>query len=247
MYVVKTYSHKDGEAFVRQNHPAELDEVVAAIAAADPVWCLRKITMEKTKASLLFSPEALNFVLKNNLSKLGWTEPAPKLKKGFREPRIYLGKREFREMDGVKNRVGLEVQFGKYAFMGYDIFSKMVIFNKRNLIDCGIEVVAMPDVVKQMSTGVSSFNQIIMDMKERGEADIDIPTLIIGIGLTDEEWKGAEAKRKRFLVERDKMIAAGEVSPGRKGAAPGPKGAAGLFDELVEEDVEEEEAESEEP
>jgi hypothetical protein len=91
-------------------------------------------------------------------------------------------------MDGLKNRVGLEIQFGKYAFMGYDIFSKMPIFAKNNLIDCGIEVVAMPSLLKYMSTGVSSFNQIVMDMEARGVADIDIPTLIVGVDCTDEEW-----------------------------------------------------------
>jgi hypothetical protein len=143
-------------------------------------------------------------------------------------------------MDGIKNRVGLEIQFGKYAFMGYDIFSKMPIFAKRNLIECGIEVVAMPDVVRQMSTGVSSFNQIVMDMGERGEADIDIPTLIIGIGLTEAEEEGCRIKRQRFASERERMIAAGEVSPSRKGAPPGPKGADGVFTDSEEDESSEE-------
>ena len=233
MIVVERYSHKGGEAFIRQNHPAELDEVIAAIEAADAVWCLRKISEEKTKPPLLFHPASLNFVIKKFLSSLGWTEPAPASKKGFREPRINLGKREFREMDGIKNKVGLEVQFGKYAFMGYDIFSKMPIFGKRGLIDCGIEVVAVADVVRPMSTGVSSFNQIVMDMGERGEADVDLPTLILGIGLTAIEIRNCERKRTRFKSQRERMIRSGEVSPTRKGASPGPKGAAGQFDELV--------------
>jgi hypothetical protein len=50
----------------------------------------------------------------------------------FSEPRVPLTTRVaetgsehkgFRAMDGVKNGVGLEIQFGKYAFMGYDILS----------------------------------------------------------------------------------------------------------------------------
>jgi hypothetical protein len=49
----------------------------------------------------------------------------------------------FRAMDGVKDGVGLEIQSGKYAFMGYDILSKMPIFAARGTIDCGIEVVPM--------------------------------------------------------------------------------------------------------
>lgn len=231
MKVVDEYSHKGGQAFIVQHHQAELNDVYAAIAATNAVNCLQKISKEKTKPPLLFHPESLNLALKKHLCPLGWTAANAKSKKGFREPRINLGKGAFREMDGIKNKVGLEIQFGKYAFMGYDIFSKMVIFNKRGLIECGIEVVAMPNVVKQMSTGVSSYNQIVMDMGERGEADIDIPTLIIGIGLTDAELIDCDEKRERFKTHREQMIAAGEVSPGRKGASPGPKGQAGVFTE----------------
>ena len=127
------------------------------------------------------------------------------------------GGAEFREMDGIKNRVGLEVQFGKYAFMGYDIFSKMPIFAKRGLIDCGIELVVMPSIIKNMSTGVSSFAQIVMDMKARGVADIDIPTLVLGFECTPSEW--VEVERIRKLHKDGKEIALRQM----KGNRPGPK------------------------
>jgi hypothetical protein len=240
MRVVKFYSHKGGRAFISRRHRTELRQVISAIEATDAVWCLRKITKEKTKPPLLFHPESMNFCIKKVLHPFGWTAPAPKSKKGFKEPRITFPHGAFREMDGIKNKVGLEIQFGKYAFMGYDIFSKMVIFAKRRLIECGIEVVAMPEVVKEMSTGVSSFNQIVLDMGERGVADIDIPTLIVGIGLTDDEQRRATEKRLRFRTHRAEMIAAGEVSKGREGASPGPKGAEGVFVEALEEEEEEE-------
>jgi len=126
-------------------------------------------------------------------------------------------------MDGIKNRVGLEIQFGKYAFMGYDIFSKMVIFSNRDLIDCGIELVVMASMLRSMSTGVSSFNQIVMDMEARGEADIDIPTLVVGMEPTDEELREVQDKRRRFIENPDQLIESGEVSRGRGGAKPGPK------------------------
>ncbi|MBI1900773.1 MAG: hypothetical protein HYS13_06640 [Planctomycetia bacterium] len=191
-----------------------------------PIW-LDYVRFEnpRTKPALLFHPPSLNSCIKEYLHPRGWTQPAS----GSR--RINLGKGAFREMDGIKNKVGLEIQFGKYAFMGYDIFAKMVIFAKRKLIHCGIEVVAMPELVRDMSTGVSSFNQIVMDMGERGEADLDIPTLVIGIGLTPREKTLCAAKRERFRTSRDEMLAAGEVSRGRAGARPGPKGPSAIFDE----------------
>ncbi len=66
-------------------------------------------------------------------------------------------------MDFVKNRLGVEVQFGKYSFMVYNVCAKMTIFNK-------------------MSTGVSYFEQFVWDLEKRGIANIDIPVLILGIG-----------------------------------------------------------------
>jgi hypothetical protein len=224
MKVGEYYSHKNGLQFIEQNYPDELQEIRIAIEKIRAVDVLSKKSEEKTKPQLLFSPSAMNKVMKDHLSLQGWTEPVPGSKKGFREPRIYLEDgREFREMDGIKNKVGLEIQFGKYAFMGYDIFSKMPIFSKKGLIVCGIEVVAMQSLIPHMSTGVSSFNQITMDMRARGEADIDIPTLIIGIDCSEESWQEVEQKRKRYRNNPEELIANGEVSAGNNGARPGPK------------------------
>ena len=84
-------------------------------------------------------------------------------------------------MDFVKNRVGVEIQFGKYSFMVYNVSAKMTIFHKLNLIDVGLEVVPLKEFADEMSTGVSYFEQFVWDLEHRGVADIDIPVLILGI------------------------------------------------------------------
>jgi hypothetical protein len=251
MQIIDRYSHKDGLAFIKKNHPRELRDVEAAVKQVDAVACLRKQSEEATKQALLYSPETMNVRLKEFLHQRGWTKSAgPKAKKPFAEPRIYFqGVRgAFRKMDGIKNQVGVEIQFGKYAFMGYDIFTKMVLFHKRGLIECGIELVVSHSIIKDMSTGVSSFRQIELDMKERGAADIDIPTLILGIGITDEEAEGGAEKRQRFLQDPQAMIAAGLVARKRGGGKPGPKSerAAPLDEvETAESEAEEEEQDQE--
>lgn len=73
------------------------------------------------------------------------------------------------------------MQFGKYAFMVYNVCAKMTIFNRLGVIKVGIEIVPMKDFAANMSTGVSYFEQFVWDLKQRGEADIDIPVLILGI------------------------------------------------------------------
>ncbi|MGI8856725.1 MAG: BglII/BstYI family type II restriction endonuclease [Thermomicrobiales bacterium] len=188
------------------NHPSELDEVIDAVSRVDANVALTKTSKEKTMfEQLLYSPVALNKAIKALLYPLGWATLGKSGK--YSEVRVslitkveetgseHLG---FRAMDGVKNGVGLEIQFGKYAFMGYDILSKMPIFAARGKIDCGIEIVPMKSLSTgrlsevilveettgyRMSTGVSYFEQIKADLEARGIADLDIPVLILGIDI----------------------------------------------------------------
>ena len=223
MKVVKQYSFKNGEEYIKKNHPSELAEIMSAIQNTDATACLAKISEEKTMiGKLLFSPIVFNHRMKVYLNKLRWTE-ASESKKGFKEPRLYFGKNRFREMDGIKNGVGLEIQFGKYAFMGYDIFSKMIIFKNKGKIDCGIEVVATEEIVKRMSTGVSGFEQIVIDFENRGEADIDIPVLVLGLGLTDKERLESDKKANRFRKNPKLLANKGNVIISNTKTKPGPK------------------------
>ena len=84
-------------------------------------------------------------------------------------------------MDFLKDKLGVEVQLGKYAFMVYNVCAKMTIFRNLKVINAGIEIVPVKSLADEMSTGVSYFEQIVWDLEKRGVADIDIPVLIYGI------------------------------------------------------------------
>ena len=223
MKIIKTFSFKKGEQFIKEHHNSELQEIFNAIVGLDAITCLTKLSSEKTKKGhLLFSPTDLNKALKLNLCENGWTEKSGG-KKGYIEPRYKFSGNRFREMDGIKNKVGLEIQFGKYSFMGYDIFSKMVIFNKLGLIECGVEVVPVNELCKHMSTGVSDFDQILIDFEYRGESNIDIPVFVIGIGLTDNEAE----RRSEIQQEYSQNPTADNLKSLKlkkyNGSLPGPK------------------------
>ena len=186
MKVIARYSHKDGEAYIQQHFPDELSEIVRAIEAVDIEAHKTKKTKEtggKFKpGQMLYSPVSMNRAIYEGLTPLGWNAMrisiAAPLARGNAN---HVG---FREMDGVKNRLGLEIQFGKYAFMGYDILGKMPIFKKQGLIDAGVEVVPTKEIaIGHMSSGVSYYEQIVSDLSVRGAADLDVPTLILGIGF----------------------------------------------------------------
>ena len=107
MIIKDVYSHNDGEKYINDNHKSEYEEIVSAVNSVDISKVLSKITYEKTKEPLLFSPIELNNQLKHYLSNLNWTEKNDS-KKGFVEPRIsFDGEKGFREMDGIKNKVAI--------------------------------------------------------------------------------------------------------------------------------------------
>ena len=187
MIIAGTYSFNHGRQRVQERFTAELAEIERVIAAVDSVSCKTKTSREKTMpGKTLYSPRALNRVFTAGFQAQGWQKfkvkcdyPTQYYTSGFVPD--HSTKVAFREMDFVKNRLGVEVQFGKYAFMVYNVCAKMTIFHNLGVIDAGVEIVPIKALAEEMSTGVSYFEQFIWDLEQRGVADIDIPVLILGV------------------------------------------------------------------
>ncbi len=188
MKIVGIYSVKNGEKILKNKYTNEYKEIVDVIESVNAEVCKNKVSKEKTKnGSILYNPKCLNKLFKIEFTKRGWKPVRVSVKypedcyvNDYR-PKLRVGKDAYREMDFVKNRVGVEVQFGKYAFMVYNISAKMTIFHNLGYIDVGVEIVPVKEMQTLMSTGVSYFEQLVWDLKNRGVADIDIPVLVLGI------------------------------------------------------------------
>lgn len=187
MKIAGRFSFKGGAEAVASQYRKLLGEIEACIASIEASDYLTKKSREKTMPDrMLYSPTALNKQFKKFLCDKGWKphrvkcEYTDKYYDSAYQP-APLRKSAFRAMDFVKRRLGVEVQFGKYAFMVYNVCAKMTIFHKLDIIDVGIEIVPMKDFAARMSTGVSYFEQFVWDLEHRGVSDIDIPVLILGI------------------------------------------------------------------
>ena len=188
MIVVAQYSHKGGKDFLQRNHPAELNEIYEVISSIDATKFRTKVSREKTmEGRMLYSPKKLNSEYMRRFNEMGWRKE--RIEMVTRVPEIDSEHRGFREMDLVKNKVGVEVQFGKYAFMVYNILAKMTIFAKRGIIECGVEIVPMLAMANEMSSGVSYFEQIKSDLEYRGESNIDIPVLVLGVDVVKRPYQ----------------------------------------------------------
>jgi len=207
MRIAGIYSFNHGKEAITQYHKQQLNEVLQVIEAVDAEKHKTKESREKTMLGrLIYSPPALNNAFKEEFAKIGWRNhkvPAEYSKDyyvGGYTPPTHSRKESalFRDMDFVKAQLGIEVQFGKYSFIVYNVCAKMTIFAKMGVIDCGIEIVPVKAFAEEMSTGVSYFEQFVWDLEHRGVSDIDIPVLIFGIatdGVRPGNLKLAETKQ----------------------------------------------------
>lgn len=189
MKIAAQYSFNNGLEEINSRFANLLSEIKYCIGNIDASEARTKISEEKTKLGrVLYSPVQLNEFFKKELYPNGWMNqkvdceyPTTHYLDDY-EIRSNL-KGAFRDMDFVKNRLGVEVQFGKYSFMVYNVCAKMTIFRNLNIIDYGIEIVPVKALALEMSSGVSYFEQFVWDLENRGVADIDVPVLIIGIDV----------------------------------------------------------------
>jgi hypothetical protein len=188
MRIVGRYSFAGGGEVVPAKYPRLLGEIEAAIKEINAETFRTKESKEKTMTgAMLYSPVELNKEFKRILTPKGWGNykvdcdyPTKYYVDGY-NPLVEKVARPFRDMDFVKEKLGVEVQFGKYAFMVYNVAAKMTIFRNLRVIDAGIEIVPIKEFAAQMSTGVSYFEQFCWDLDHRGISNIDTPVLVLGI------------------------------------------------------------------
>jgi len=192
MKVVAKYSLQNGEKVIKEKYKNELAEIIEIIEEVDATKLKTKMSEEKTMpGDMLYNPGELNNEYDRLFYAKGWEKKRVKCKY---TNKYYINnyRKEcedgYREMDFIKNKLGVEVQFGKYAFMVYNVCAKMTIFKKMGLINAGVEIVPVKRLQSSMSTGVSYFEQFVWDLDQRGIADIDIPVLILGVDV-DNPYK----------------------------------------------------------
>lgn len=198
MIIGGLYSFNGGQGYVHTHFPYLLDEVRTVIAAVDAGIHKTKRSEEKTSAGkMFFSPSSLNRAYRAEFERFAWQSkrqncvyPTDLYTSDYHPKAVPNARRSvspYREMDFVKDRLGIEVQFGKYAFMVYNVCAKMTIFRNLGHIDAGIEIVPLRQFAMEMSTGVSYFEQFAWDLSQRGVSNIDVPVLIIGVDAKPED------------------------------------------------------------
>lgn len=201
MKIIETYSHLNGLEFLLVHKPSLWDEVQKVIANIDGESYKTKISKEKTmKGKLLYSPIEMNKMFKNQLETLNWdesrvnywvTKDVKLVRKTLTMPTEAQKKEiedngstpifSYNQTDFVKDRVAIEVQFGKYSFVAYDLFVKHLAFYVGDKIDVGIEILPMKSLQSQMSSGVAYYEGELYNVIRQGRGVPAVPLVIVGI------------------------------------------------------------------
>ena len=201
MRVVERYSHLNGEEYLLVHRPELWQEVLDVIEAVDAEACRDKVSRERSRRGrMLYSPISMNKAIAASFAARGWkerrqpffvTSDAPTLKRihaldadAQRDAIVEAGFtpiRSYNQTDFVKDRVAVEVQFGKYAFVAHDLFVKHMAFFVSDMIDVGIEVLPMKELETQMSSGVAYFERDLLNIIRQGRGVPAVPLVLLGI------------------------------------------------------------------
>ena len=75
----------------------------------------------------------------------------------------------------------MEIQFGKYPFVAFDMFVKHMAFYVNDMIDLGIEVLPMKELQERMSSGVGFYEKELFNLVRQGRGSPAVPLVMIGI------------------------------------------------------------------
>lgn len=201
MKIVQTYSHLNGLEYLLVHKKGLWNEVQRVIQAVDGTACKTKVSKEKTMSGkVLYSPIDMNKAFSNLLAEQGWSESRVSywVTKSERLIRQTLAKPadeqkaeieaagekpifSYNQTDFVKDRVAIEVQFGKYSFVAYDLFVKHLAFYVRDQIDVGIEILAMKSLQSSMSSGPGYYEGELYNIIRNGRGVPAVPLVIVGV------------------------------------------------------------------
>ena len=201
MRIVERYSHLNGEEYLLVHRPSLWQEVLDVIDSVDAEACKDKVSKEKSRqGQILYSPGSMNKAIAAGFKARGWqdqrqsffvTSDAQILKQIYhldvdaqRDAIVEAGLvpiRSYNQTDFVKDRVAVEVQFGKYAFVAHDLFVKHMAFFVSDLIDVGIEVLPMKELEAHMSSGVPYFERDLLNIIRQGRGIPAVPLVLMGI------------------------------------------------------------------
>lgn len=149
---------------------------------------------------MFYSPVDMNKAYSAELAKLGWSESRTSYwvtsdYRLIRKTMHLTPEKQYQEIkdaglspiksynqtDFVKDRIAVEIQFGKYSFVAYDLFVKHMAFYVGDVIDVGVEILPMKSLQLSMSSGVGYYEGELYNLIRQGRGIPAVPLVLIGV------------------------------------------------------------------
>ena len=203
MRIAELYSHLNGHEHILCHRPhmwRELEACIGAVEGADRLTKPQAAQTTSRATMPAYSAPALARAFSAELQSRGWQSarishwttsdpkailrgvelPAAEQKAEIEEAGL-APIQSYNQTDFVKDRIAVEVQLGKYSFIAYDLFVKHMAFFVGDMIDVGIEILAMKELQAQMSSGVGYYEGALYDLIRQGRGVPAVPLVLVGI------------------------------------------------------------------
>lgn len=202
MKVAQKYSHLNGEEYLIVHHKVLYKEILSVIKSVNAEKHKTKRSKEARKMGRsLYSPTEINNAIKEKYRNLKWQESRysyyittnrqlmlESINLPLKEQKKYLlGHGEnnpiysYNQTDFVKDKIAVEVQFGKYSFVAYDLFVKHMMFFSGGIINLGVEILPTKNMQSEMSSGIAFYEGEVYNVLRHGRGNPPVPLLILGI------------------------------------------------------------------
>ncbi len=201
MRIANMYSHLNGYEYLLVHRSEQWQEIKTAIESINANDYTKISRARPTLGRVMYDQKAINRQFEDLLFPLNWQsvniqyfvvgdidvereivninnreeQRAEILRRGLQPLRTN------NQVDFVKDRVAVEVQFGKYFSVAYDLHVKHTFFYLRNDIDVGIEIIPTREMCLRMDTGVAWFENEVANVIREGRSNPTVPLVMIGI------------------------------------------------------------------
>lgn len=201
MKIKYIYSHLYALEGLKAHKPKIWEEIKSTVESIDTKIMKTKKSKEKTmKGKMLYSPSDINAAFKKDFGKKKWkenrqtyyvtsdeklTNKIVKLNPDKQKKVIISDGQEpiysFHQTDFTKDKVAIELQLGKYAFIEFDLFVKHLQYYELKEIDIAIEIVPTKALLNSMSSGPGYYERTLTHIIRQGRGRPSFPFILMGI------------------------------------------------------------------
>ncbi len=187
MYLKSVLSYLGGWKILTEQHPQEyeeLKEIISGLVLDDSFQDPRSLTSKRHKSFAnnvrpIYSTRLVGRWLDTQFKLKGWHPDDL-------NHRLLLGRKSnlsyrYTELDALKNGVGVDVFFSKYAFSESCIFVKFPIFYQSRRINLGVLIIPTDNIRQLFQPGINGFEMLRDRIKAFAFLPIKYPLAVLGI------------------------------------------------------------------